>query len=129
MSRLVYNAIRTPDGTLLESTHVHDFKAHEDANGETYVVDGGLDYLKRSSGHKEPAEELSLSVDDPQEQVGKVVKWGNYGINGDSPLEWKSLRDMRLDHLKACVTNVPTMKAVVRTCMLREIEWRGEQRQ
>tara|TARA_R110000803_G_scaffold47330_1_gene98758 strand:- start:579 stop:959 length:381 start_codon:yes stop_codon:yes gene_type:complete len=126
MSRLVYNAIRTPDGTVLESLHRHDFKAYEDHNGETYIVDGGLDYERRSSGHMKPAEELSLYSDSPQEQVGKVVKWGNYGVKGDQPLEWKSLRDMRLDHLKACIDNVPNMDAVIRTCMLREIEWREE---
>jgi len=126
MSRLVYNAIRTPDGTVLESLHRHNFKAHEDANGQTYILDGGLDYIRRSVNLEAPAEDLSVYIDDPQEQVGKVVMWGNYGINGDSPLEWKSLRDMRLDHLKACITNVPNMEAHMRTCMLREIEWREE---
>jgi hypothetical protein len=129
MNRLVYNAIRTPDGTLLESHHAHDFKAHEDQNGQTYIVDGGRDYLKRSLHRDSPAEELSLYESDPQEQVGKAVKWGTYGIKGDQPLNWKRLRDMDLDHLKACLTNVPTMGGVMRNCIMREITWREENEQ
>ena len=124
MSRLVYNAIRTPDGTVLESYHRHDFQSHKDANGHTYIVDGGLDYIRRNINIEHPSEDLSLLEDDPQEQVGKVVKWGTYGINGDQPLKWVSLRDMSVEHLKACTTNLPSMVTGVLACMIREIEWR-----
>ena len=46
--RIVLNAIETPDGTVLVSRHRHDYREHTDANGSTYAVDGGSDYLKRS---------------------------------------------------------------------------------
>ena len=30
---LVHNALQTPDGTIIESRHRHDYKTYEDANG------------------------------------------------------------------------------------------------
>ena len=43
---IIYNAIRTPDGTVIESKHRWDYQAHTDANGQLYAVDGGNDYLR-----------------------------------------------------------------------------------
>lgn len=45
---LVYSALITPDGTILESLHRHDFKKYEDKNHKTYILDGGLDYVHSS---------------------------------------------------------------------------------
>lgn len=45
---LIRNAIQTPDGTILDSLHTHDFKTHIDKiTGKLYGVDGGLSYLRR----------------------------------------------------------------------------------
>lgn len=65
---LIYNAVRTPDGTILESRHVHDYATHLDANGDEYMVDGGFDYLRRSV-NKVPAEDLSLYSDEKHEVI------------------------------------------------------------
>ena len=70
MSRLVYNAIRTPDGTVLKSSNEHRYRTYTDDNEETYIVDGGLDYLNRSINNT-PAEELSRYESGSQEQAGK----------------------------------------------------------
>ena len=59
MKRLVSNKLRTPDGTILQSFHRHDYVTHIDANGEKYMVDGGLSYPRRNT-YKIPFEELSV---------------------------------------------------------------------
>nr|DAI89645.1 MAG TPA: hypothetical protein [Caudoviricetes sp.] len=46
--KLIYNAIRTPDGTLLVSRHTHDYVSHIDKNGEEYFLDGGMGHIRTS---------------------------------------------------------------------------------
>ena len=60
--RILVNSIETPDGTILTSNYTHDYNYHIDKNGERYMVDGGVDYLKRSK-NVIPYKELSLYSD------------------------------------------------------------------
>lgn len=107
--QLIRNAIQTPDGTVLESYHRHDYKSHTDANGERYIIDGGLDYI-RTSQNKVPAKSLALTTDDPHEVVREHLKWGTYGKNGDEALKWVSLSEMSSEHILAVFDNVPIPK-------------------
>ena len=52
MTKLVYNALQTPDGTIITSRNRHDYEEYIDANGKSYMIDGGLDYV-RCSAHGE----------------------------------------------------------------------------
>lgn len=47
--RILSNRMRTPDGTILESKHRHDYVTHLDANGNEYMLDGGLSYVRSSA--------------------------------------------------------------------------------
>lgn len=101
---LVYHAIQTPDGTILESTHRHDYRTHTDSiAGETYMIDGGIDY-RRGSINKVPAKDLSVYISDGHEKVREVVLWGTYGKNGDQPFKRIKLMDMETEHIKACLS-------------------------
>lgn len=94
---IIYNAIQTPDGTILESTHRHDYVTHVDANGETYMVDGGCDYLRRSV-NEVPAKDLTMYLEpwSPEfhEKARKVVKRGGRGKDGTQPLTWVPICEM-----------------------------------
>lgn len=125
MDNIVYNAIRTPDGTILESRHRHDYQEYTDKNGCEYIVDGGLAYLRRGWTPDAPDyEELSLTIDDPHEKVREHVKWGTFGPNGDQPLKYVTLKDMSTDHIKACLENVPHMSDKIRAIMENELVYR-----
>ncbi len=72
---IISNRIKTPDGTIIESVHVHDFNCHVDTNGKQYCVDGGKDYLKRSCEDDDYIE-CSVYSDAPHDEIRLVQKWG-----------------------------------------------------
>jgi hypothetical protein len=119
---LIRNAIQTPDGTILESTYRHDYKSYTDANGKEYMVDGGLDYVRRSANGDEI--DLRLYDDEPHTAQRHIVKWGTYGINGDQPLKFVSVANMDTAHLEAVLKNVSFIASVIKECMIKELEQR-----
>ena len=125
MSTLVYNAIRTPDGTVLESMHRHDYVVYVDKNGKEYMVDGGLEYIRRNVHDDAPYEELSISLEDGHDKVRNVIKWGTYGINGDQPKTYILLKDMNTDHIQACLENVPSMHPTYKESFKEELKLRS----
>lgn len=124
MNKLVHNALQTPDGTIIESRHRHDYKLYTDANGKTYMIDGGLDYV-RCSVH---GDENNMCVwdDDPYDKIREAVDWGTYGINGDQPLSYVKLCDMDTAHIQACLDTIRTIYPQIRKVFETEIEYRKE---
>jgi len=125
MNTLVYNAIRTPDGTILESFHTHDFKTYVDKNGKEYMVDGGRDYVRRNVHDEAPYEELSVYTTDGHDKVREVLKWGTYGINGDQPLTYIALKDMNTGHIQACLDTVPHIHSAWKQAFKEELKLRS----
>ena len=120
---LIRNAWKTPDGTVIESRSVHDYVEYVDANGETYMVDGGISYVRRSV-NDEPAKSLCLYDSEPHEVQRDILTWGTYGKNGDEPLTFKKIADMSTNHIKAVLKECspcPVRKA----CMWQELVDRG----
>jgi hypothetical protein len=125
MSTLVYNAIRTPDGTIIESKNRHDYVVHKDKNGKEYMVDGGLEYVRRNVHADAPYEELSVYITDGHDKVREVVKWGTYGRDGNQPLTYILLKDMSTEHIRACLENVPSMHPVYKESFKEELKLRS----
>ena len=121
---LLHNALQTPDGTIIESRHRHDYKEYTDANGKTYMIDGGLDYV-RCSVH---GDENNMCVwdDDPYDKIREAVDWGTFGINGDQPLSYVKLCDMDTAHIQACLDTIRTIYPQIRKVFETEIEYRKE---
>ena len=101
MEYCIYNAIKTPDGTILHCEHNHDYKTHEDSiTGETYMNDG-LGYYIRRSVNKISAQDLSVFDNDPYEKIRTIPFWGSYGKSGTEKKQILSLQEMTLEHINA----------------------------
>lgn len=96
--KLLYSAIKTPDGTILSSRHRHDFVTHIDKNGDRYFLDGGNDYVRKSINIIE-AEDISVYDDEPHEKIRETVSRGTHGIRGDAPLQYVLIKDIEDDWL------------------------------
>jgi hypothetical protein len=124
-AQLVSNKIRTPDGTIIQSFHCHDYVVHHDKNGKNYMVDGGLDYLRRNVHSDAPYTELSLTVEDNFEDVRRDFHWGTRGKDGRQPLTWKRLIDLDTDHILNILETQTHIKPWLRDLFEQELQVRG----
>ena len=125
MSEILSSRMRTPDGTILESLHRHDYVTHKDANGKEYMLDGGCAYIRRSINGDE--ELITVTTDDSHSVIREAVTWGTYGKNGDEPFKRVKLANMTDDHIAACIeTQVATMLPALYEVMQNELEYRNE---
>lgn len=124
MSNIVSNKIKTPDGTVIESIHRHDFVCHVDKiTGLEYCVDGGKSYLRRVGGNDYT--ELSVSTDDSFEVIRNEFKWGTYGKDGNSSLHYIPLKNMETEHIKAILDEC-AIEPWVRELFVEELSLRED---
>ena len=122
-NKLIYNAIQTPDGTILESRHRHDYKTYTDANGEEYMIDGGIDYI-RSNINKTPAKSLALYNNDDHKLIRTRFTWGTYGKNGNEPLRYITIEKMTDGHVNAIVDTQTHLPDFIMQLFIDELEYR-----
>ena len=96
---IIHSSLTTPDGTILTSRHRHDYVTHKDANGKTYMLDGGHSYI-RCSIHTDQVLN-TLYEGDPHKLVRERIEWGTYGPNGDQPRHYVTLANMDTGHIEA----------------------------
>jgi len=126
-NQIVANRIKTPDGTILQSYHRHDYKTYTDKNGKEYMVDGGLDYLRRNVHDDAPYIELSLMMDNPFVENREAFHWGTYGKDGKQPLTRVPLADMTTEHIFAIQDNCK-LEPWVKELFDKELRYRDESR-
>ena len=99
--QILRNALRTPDGTVLESKHTHDFVMHRDRVTDNDIgIDGGHAYLRRI-GSLAFCVDLSVTTKDDFELVRDAFTWGTYGKDGKQPRTEVKLQDMTSEHIQA----------------------------
>ena len=125
MAQIVCNRIRTPDGTILQSHHRHDYVTYTDHNGLEYMVDGGHDYIRRNVHDEAPYEEISLTMDDSFEDIRQGFTWGTRGLDGKQPLSWIPLCQLSTDHIIA-ILDTQKLASYVKELLESELEYRHE---
>jgi hypothetical protein len=123
MRTLLVSAIITPDGTRLQSTHRHDYRSHVDANGETYIIDGGLDYVRRSLNNI-PATDAFVYTDDSHELKREAFTWGTNRTDDNNERIRKKLKDLTDDHIAAILETQYQITDEVRKLFYDEITYR-----
>ena len=119
----VYNAIKTPDGTVLHCEHRHDYKSHEDSNGETYINDGGGFYVRRSLNYIQPID-LSIWKSDGHEKVRNHFQWTTRGYFGDEPPTKVLLKDMSDEHILNILKTQHHLDDIIRQIFFNEMDYR-----
>lgn len=97
---LVYSALVTPDGTVLESLHRHDYRDHYDEKTQRrYMIDGGLDYVRRSAWGDE--EMIRVYSTEPFEKVRQYAYRVERGRGSFGRVAICNLSNERLDQVFA----------------------------
>jgi len=123
MTHLLRNAFRTPDGTVSQSTNVHECHTHEDENGKSYMIDGGVSYSRRSAHGDEV--DMCLYSDTTDHKVQReILEWGSYGKDGKSRLKRIRIACMDTSHIEA-VLREANPSITFRVCMELELELRN----
>lgn len=125
MHYIIYNAIKTPDSTVLECKHPHDYQTHIDAvSGEVYMNDG-LGYYARRSVNKVPYEDLSVTTEDAFEKQRECFTWGTRGKTGTEELRRVALKEMETEHIKAILNTQKHIKGTyVEDLLKKELNFR-----
>jgi predicted phosphohydrolase len=117
----------TPDGTIIQSRHRHDYQTHIDTvSGETYMIDGGNNYLRRSVNKMEATLECIMS-NDSHDKIREVMTWGTRGKSGRDPLKWVFLKDMDTNHIEAVLDTQTQITSQIRSIFETELKYRENQ--
>lgn len=119
---LLRNAIQTPDGTVLESHHRHDYKTHLDTiTGKLYGVDGGLEYIRHIGDIKDC---INFCVEsDLHEVIRTYFTWGTYGKYGKNPLKVVPLAELSNNHIESIIST-QSLSTSTLTLFQNELEYR-----
>jgi len=104
--RIVYNAIQTPDGTVIQSKYRHDYVEYTDKNGQYYMVDGGLDYPRRGFDKNDYIDLCKLFKDCTLDECTQYLMWGqNYDKDMNKLPEtiFKPICELTTDHIEAII--------------------------
>ena len=118
--RLIVNKWKCKDGTILHSRSRHDYVFHVDKEGNSYFLDGGIDYI-RHSGNMEC---MCVYSTDSHDKIRDNFEWTSYGINGDEEPKVTLLKDLSREHICAILNTQSRLPDHIRLVFKNELEYR-----
>ena len=136
MQYCIYNAIRTPDGTMLWCKDRYDWQNHFDnVSNEIYMNDGKGFYVRRSI-NKVAYEDLSVWVDSETPVLTEAVRnapfWRSFGKNKEYFPEGVvlSLQQLDTEHIRAILMTQQHSKATLAEKLLNlEYQLRNKEKE
>jgi hypothetical protein len=120
---ILVNALVTPDGTVIESRSRWDYHSYVDSiTGKTYMVDGGLDYVRCCS--QKDGKVVTLYAGSPHSELREFFRWGTYGKSGNEPHKLVKLKDMETSHINSIITTQTHISSDIISMFTREISYR-----
>lgn len=124
--KIIQNAVRILDGgkfVYLRSEHRHHYNTHTLENGESFAVDGGCEYFRRSFSEnaKKYVTDYSLTDESTFVEVCEKLLWGSRGKNGDDPLLVSPFRELTKEHLGAILEYNEKLETKLRPIQLKVI--------
>jgi hypothetical protein len=127
--KLLVSRIKTPDGTILTSCHVHDYVTYTDTiDGYEYMLDGGNHYQRYSIPEDKRFSDVDVSIydDTPFEEIRKYFCRGGRGKDGNQPLKFVPLCEMSNAWLNATIAYMDD-KGSDGSLYQREYDYRQQQ--
>lgn len=125
--KLICNAIRCPDGTILRSRSQHDYVEHTQKDGRYYAIDGGLSYIKTCFADNDYTN-MSVYSNDKFELVRYVFEWGSYGQDGKRDLQYLPLMKMSNIHIENILKTQKNLDIQIRKIFEKELVYRQKKR-
>ena len=117
---LICNKWRCKDGTILHSKHRHDFIQYTDANGEYYLLDGGVDYIRHSGN----MESLCIYSNDSHDKIRDNFEWTSYGKTGNEPAKTQLIKELDTEHIEAIVKTQNHLPKYILDVFRNELKFR-----
>lgn len=124
--KLLANRIITPDGTLMQSYHRHDYKTYIDDNGREYMVDGGLEYQRCNIHDDAPYTDACVYDIDPHEVIRDAFCWGTRGKDGRQPVQYKPISQLSNAHIDAIIETQHHIPPHIRKAFEDEQQYRAQ---
>lgn len=123
--QMVFNGLKTPDGTLIYSNHVNHYSEHLDKiSKEYYSVTGGLSYKEISLNNKKP-KVITITINHPYKVIRRYYR---HPVETKDGTIYVPLKNIPIFYLKKVIDYVNNgeikIALFIKNILIKEINFR-----